>query len=266
MDGPLVFFYKDDVMVIESTHNETVKRARSLRMKKERELRALHMIEGERMLREALQAGVCIEEVFLQEGHSDTEAALNARGIAWHLVSRSVLESLADTKTPQWVCACVKTPPLTPPSAFPSGLIVALDAVQDPGNLGTIIRTADALGAQGVLLGKGCCDAFSPKTLRATMGSVYHLPIWECALEETLRGLAADGFTLLCAHLSGKEELPRLQDKCVLVIGNEGNGVCEAVSSLCSLYRLPMPGKAESLNASVAAGILIYEVTRHMKM
>ena len=252
-------------MIIESTHNDAVKQAKALHMKKERDARSLHMIEGERMLREALQANVSIEEAFLEEGHAETEAALSARGIPFRLVSRPVMESLSDTKTPQWVCACVKTPSLAPPQAFPDGLLVALDAVQDPGNLGTIIRTADAMGACGILLGEGSADPFAPKALRATMGSIYHLPVWRCSLPALLPQLDAQGFTLLCAHLRGREELPDIDRRCLLVIGNEGNGVSEEVASKCCLYRLPMPGKAESLNASVAAGILIYELSKHIK-
>ncbi len=252
-------------MLIESTRNETVKRAKALHMKKERDASGLHFIEGIRMLQEALKADIKIEEAFLEEGHAEIAELLEQKGAQVHLVSRTVMESVSNTQTPQWVCACVRTPENELPQRFPQGLIVALDAVQDPGNMGTIIRSADALGAGGVLLGDGCADPFSPKALRSTMGSVYHLPVWKCNLPKIMTRLSGQDFLLLCAHLKGSELFPDLPSKSVLVIGNEGNGVSDEVASLCYLYRLPM-GRAESLNASVAAGILIYEMARHMNL
>ncbi len=253
-------------MIIESTQNESVKRARALHTKKERDLRRLHFIEGERMLCEVLQAdSAIIETAFIEDGHPDITARLIDRGAKINLVTRAVMESLCDTQNPQWVCACVKTPDMEPPELFPNGLIIALDTVQDPGNLGTIIRTADAMGAVGILMGEGCADAFSPKALRATMGSVYHLPIWKASLLNELSKLKYQGFDLICAHLKGREKFPHIGSGAVLIIGNEGNGVSDEIASICSLYRLPMYGKAESLNASVAAGILIYEISRYMK-
>ena len=141
-------------------------------------------------------------------------------------------------------------------------LIAALDALQDPGNLGTIIRTADAMGAAAVLLGTGSTDAFSPKALRAAMGSTYHLRIFQCELSETLPKLRESGFSLVCGHLAGEERLPMLNRDCVIVIGNEANGVSDGIARLCSLCRLPMLGRAESLNASAAASILIFETAK----
>ena len=163
------------------------------------------------------------------------------------------------------VCATVKTPDQPIPEYYPAGLIVALDCVQDPGNLGTILRTADAMGACGLLLGEGCADPYAPKPLRAAMGSIYHIPVWQGNLENEAARLAAQGFTLVCGHLKGTDVLPEPGEKCVLVIGNEGNGVSDAIAAQCEKYRLPMYGFAESLNASVAAGILIYELARKMR-
>ena len=134
--------------------------------------------------------------------------------------------------------------------------------MQDPGNLGTIIRTADAMGAAAVLLGTGSTDAFSPKALRAAMGSTYHLRIFQCELSETLPKLRESGFSLVCGHLAGEERLPMLNRDCVIVIGNEANGVSDGIARLCSLCRLPMLGRAESLNASAAASILIFETAK----
>ena len=250
-------------MLIQSTQNDTVKRMRSLAAKKGRQETGLHFIEGERLVREAIASGADIAELFIEEDREAEEIASSAAKV--YTVTRRVLESMTDTGTPQWICAAVRTQDTTPPKAYPDGLIVALDRVQDPGNLGTILRTADAMGAVGLLLGSGCADPFGPKVLRSTMGSLYHIPLWQGELTRELPKLRQAGFSLICGHLDGEETLSPVGDKCVLIIGNEGNGVSGEVANLCEKYRLPMYGRAESLNASVAAGILMYELARAMR-
>ena len=252
-------------MVIESTRNETVKRARALAQRKGRLEQGVHFIEGEKLVREAVVSGAQFVDAFIEDGHDLMAAVLSGSGANVYTVRRSVMESLTQTGTPQWVCATVKTPDQPIPEYYPAGLIVALDCVQDPGNLGTILRTADAMGACGLLLGEGCADPSAPKPLRAAMGSIYHIPVWQGNLENEAARLAAQGFTLVCGHLKGTDVLPEPGEKCVLVIGNEGNGVSDAIAAQCEKYRLPMYGFAESLNASVAAGILIYELARKMR-
>ncbi len=253
-------------MPITSTKNETVKLLRSLKDRAARRETGLHLIEGERLVFDALESGAEAEYILAEEG-SSAEAALWGNGMRFLSVSRAVLEAVSDTKTPQGVAAAVRTPQLTPPEngEYPAGLTVALDRLQDPGNLGTIIRTADAMGVSSILLSPGCTDPFSPKALRAAMGSTYHLPLFEASLTEELPKLRSAGRTLICAHLHGSEELPAIGKNCVLVIGNEGNGASDEVAALCELYRLPMPGRAESLNASVAASILIYEFSKRLR-
>lgn len=250
-------------MLIQSTQNDTIKRMRSLAAKKGRQETGLHLIEGERLVREAIASRADIAELFIEEGREAEDIASSAAKV--YTVTRRVLESITDTGTPQWICAAVRTPDTTPTENYPKGLIVALDRVQDPGNLGTILRTADAMGAVGLLLGSGCADPFGPKVLRSTMGSVYHIPLWQGELAHELPRLRQDGFSLICGHLAGTESLPAVGDKCVLIIGNEGNGVSDEVADMCEKYRLPMYGRAESLNASVAAGILMYEIAKDMR-
>lgn len=252
-------------MLIESTRNETVKRARALAARKGRLEQGLHFIEGDKLVREAVVSGAQIVDAFIEEGHELMTAVLQGSGAAVYTVKRPVMETLTHTETPQWVCATVRTPVNTLPEYYPAGLIVALDGVQDPGNLGAILRTADAMGAVGFLLGEGCADPYAPKPLRAAMGSIYHIPVWQGNLGEELPKLKDQGFTLVCGHLKGGEALPDAKDRCALVIGSEGSGVSDGVAELCDQYRLPMYGFAESLNASVAAGILIYELARKMR-
>lgn len=267
----MVYYYKitsereKAMLLIESTRNETVKRARQLAARKGRLEQGLHFIEGDKLVREAVVSGAELYEVFIEEGHELMAAVLEGAGAKVYTVKRTVMETLTLTDTPQWVCATVRTPNVPAPEYYPEGLIVALDAVQDPGNLGTILRTADAMGAVGLLLGEGCADPYAPKPLRAAMGSIYHLPVWQAKLEQELIKLKEQGYTLVCGHLKGGSELPKATDRMCLVIGNEGNGVSDGVAELCQKYTLPMYGFAESLNAAVAAGILIYELAKSMR-
>ena len=247
-------------MIIESRANERVKEARKLLLRKERKESGLHLIESEKLVREAVSSGAAIVSCFIEDGF----AFVPPESAACYTVTRAVLESLCESQTPQGIVAVVQTPALTPPEQYPAGLVVVLDGVQDPGNVGTILRSADAFGAAGILLSPACADVFAPKTLRAAMGSTYHLPVWQGELVPELQKMRQQGFTALCGDLRGSETLPALNASVALVIGSEGNGVSDAVASQCVRYRLPMRGRAESLNASVAAGVLLYVVSEAM--
>lgn len=213
------------------------------------------------MLQEAVISCMQLVEGFVEEGRELEAAILEGSGATVYTVTRPVMEALCNTQTPQGVCATVQTPQFhMPPHS--SGMLIALDTLQDPGNLGCILRTADAMGAAGVLLGEGCADPYAPKCMRAAMGSTYHMPLWKGDLKEALLRLQEDGVYCICGHMQGEEGLPPMKDRCVIVIGNEGNGVNEDIASLCAKVRLPMYGKAESLNASIAASLLMYEVAK----
>ena len=247
-------------MLIESRANERVKEARKLLLRKERKESGLHLIESEKLVQEAISSGAKIVSCFIEEGFAFTPP----EGAVLYSVTRAVLESLCESQTPQGVVAIVETPSLTPPETYPNGLIVVLDGVQDPGNVGAILRSADAFGASGLLLSPACADAFSPKTLRAAMGSTYHLPVWQGELLPEIAKMRQSGFTALCGDLQGIETLPRLSSNVALVIGSEGGGVSQAVAEQCERFRLAMRGRAESLNASVATGVLLYVVSEAM--
>ena len=252
-------------MTITSVKNETVKQLRRLLDRKARRETGLHLIEGERLVLDALNSGVVPDKIFIEEGKDRLEEAVRDFGLPFINVSRNVISACCDTETPQGILACVHTPDQTVPETYPEGLIVILDAVQNSGNVGTVIRTADAMGASCMILGEGCADAFSPKALRAAMGSCYHIPVYAGELIPELEKLKAQGFSLICGHLGGKEEFPGIGRNCAVVIGNEGNGVSNKVASQCELVKLKMYGKAESLNASVAAGIFIYKIAERMR-
>ena len=248
---------------ITSRTNEIIKQARALQQAKARHAQRLHLAESDKLVREAISSGASICRLFMEDGYPLPEAAL-AMDEAY-TVSRSVMESLCESITPQHACAVVRTPDTRPPERYPDGLVVVLDCVQDAGNVGTILRTADAFGAVGLFCGTGCADPFSGKALRAAMGSTYHLPVWQGDAADALDRLCVQGFTCVCGHLRGSECLPPVTGRMALVIGNEGNGVSDDVASRCALYRLPMRGRAESLNAAMAAGIMIYEFTGQME-
>lgn len=248
-------------MIITSVKNEKIKGLRSLNTRKGRREMGLHLIEGERLVFDALASGIVPDTVLVAQWNDAVKARLEDMGIPFTEVTNEIMEAVCDTDSPQGICAAVKTPDTTPPAKYPTGLIVALDRIQDPGNLGTVLRTADAFGAVGILLGEGSADPFSTKTMRAAMGSTYHIPIWQGVLTQELPLLKEQGFSLVCGHLKGSETLPTTGCSKVLVIGNEANGASDEVADLCELYRLPMKGRAESLNAAIAAAILIYKLS-----
>ena len=242
---------------ITSRTNPRIQRARSLRESKYRRETGCHFIEGDKLVREALMSEAALETVFVREEY----AGLRDFPCEVIEVSDSVMDALSTAGTPQSLCAVAKTPVAPLPVAF-MGTILRLEDVQAPGNVGTLIRTADALGAGAVILSPRCADPFSPKTLRSSMGSVYHLPVYVTDIPDALRTLTAQGYTCLCGHLKGSETLPPKTDKMALLVGNEGNGVTDEAAALCYAYRLPMAGRAESLNAAVFGAILLYEILR----
>lgn len=147
--------------------------------------------------------------------------------------------------------------------------LLLLENIQDPGNAGTILRTAEGAGANGVILSRDCVDLYNPKTIRSTMGSIYRMPfLYADSLEAVVPVLRAKGIRTYAAHLQGKNSYDEenYRTGCAFLIGNEGNGLSEALSSSADiLVRIPMKGKLESLNAAIAASILMYEVCRQRR-
>ena len=241
-----------------------MQRLRALKDAKARREAGLFLVEGEVMIREALGCGLKLRELVAEEAHADfaQEICGGARGF---IVTRSLLETICDTRTPQGVCAAFELPEPVALEKLPER-IVALDGVQDPGNLGTIWRTADAAGFQALLLGAGSADALSPKVLRAAMGSGFRLGFALAdPLSEALDALRGRDYRILVSDLAGADFYARgeIGERFVLVIGNEARGVSDAVREAADCrVKLPMRGGAESLNAAVAAGIMMYELMR----
>ncbi|MEK8132128.1 RNA methyltransferase [Paenibacillus filicis] len=263
--------------VISSAQNPRVKQWAELQSRKGRDKSGRFIIEGLHLVEEALNSElVPPETVVYAEDRKAVCAPLLARaraaGIECVAVAESVLAKCTDTLTPQPVFAVVPKLPwrlsdLMKPAAAgtASALVIAIDGMQDPGNLGTIIRSADAVGATGIVLGKGTVDLYNPKTVRSTMGSLFHLPIVSADLTECLPQAAEAGAQVIGTSLQGAVPLYDcdLRPATWIVIGNEGQGVSEAVSERVGRHVLiPMQGRAESLNAAMAATVMLFEAAR----
>ena len=253
-----------DMDSITSAKNPLIKSMKALRERKGRQAQRRFLVEGDVMIREALQCGLSVHDALFTEAHGDFAAFLSEKGACVHQVPPELLKSVCDTLTPQGICAAFDWPDPLPVEDVPK-LIVALDGVQDPGNLGTIWRTADAAGFGALLLGTGCADPLSPKVQRAAMGSGFRVPfMFSENLSETLSVLKKRSYRVVVSDLRGEDfyNRPSPGDAFALVIGNEAHGVSEAVRQVADMrLKLPMRGGAESLNAAVAAGILMYGLT-----
>lgn len=180
-------------------------------------------------------------------------------------VPRDVMASLSAMEAPQGVLFAGVIPDAPWPQALPPGRYVVLDAMQDPGNVGTVLRTADAFGAGGVFLLGGCADAYHPRTLRSAMGAVFRLPVWRSEPGPLAQLLEKSGLPLYGAALgAGAADLRRADlRRCAIAIGSEGRGLGAETLALCrGLLRIPMAPRCESLNAAAAAAVLLWESAR----
>ncbi len=215
------------------------------------------MIEGWHLFEEAVQAGVTIEKVFALESYRDQLVAFPQT--IW--VSEEILLDLADTQTPQGIVAVIQKEEVGLPDLH-QGKYLFLEDVQDPGNVGTMIRTADAAGFTGVIVSDKSADIYSLKTLRSMQGSHFHLPIYRMPLVSFVEEAKKSNLPILATTLSRESkdyrELSSLENF-VLVMGNEGQGISSVMAeSADQLVHIGMKGRAESLNVAVAAGILMF--------
>ena len=241
--------------IITSKANSVVKNAKKLHQKKYR--KSAYLIEGWHLFEEAVQAGVTIEKVFALESYRDQLVAFPQT--IW--VSEEILLDLADTQTPQGIVAVIQKEEVGLPDLH-QGKYLFLEDVQDPGNVGTMIRTADAAGFTGVIVSDKSADIYSLKTLRSMQGSHFHLPIYRMPLVSFVEEAKKSNLPILATTLSRESkdyrELSPLEDF-VLVMGNEGQGISSVMAeSADQLVHISMKGRAESLNVAVAAGILMF--------
>lgn len=262
--------------MISSTANAKVKQVVQWQSKaKERRKDAVFLAEGFKMYAEA--PADWIREVYLSVSGQEKigqdiyiKKKLDQTG--FEIVSDEVMEKMADTQTPQGILTVLKRPEYTLDAILSkeNGLYVVLEDLQDPGNLGTIMRTGEGAGVTGVILSKGCVDIFNPKTIRATMGSIYRVPfIYTEDLQEILQKMKKLGIHSYAAHLQGKEYYTgySFREGTAFLIGNEGNGLTKECADAADRYvKIPMEGQLESLNAAVATALLIYEAKRQRSL
>ena len=241
--------------IITSKANSVVKNAKKLHQKKYR--KSSYLIEGWHLFEEAVQSGAKIEKIFAltEYGEKLTDYPQTV------FVTEEILLDLADSQTPQGIVAIVQKEEEQLPD-FTSGKYLFLEDVQDPGNVGTMIRTADAAGFSGVIVSSKSADIYSLKTLRSMQGSHFHVPIYRMAVETFIEEAKKGNLPILATTLSQNSkdyrELVRLEDF-ALVMGNEGQGISPLMAEQADqLVHISMKGQAESLNVAIAAGILIF--------
>ena len=257
-------------MKITSRKNQLVAQSRGLlREKKIRDEEGLFAVEGVKLCLEALSAGITAKWALVSETASEkfVEAVTEIRqNCAVTVVSDDVYSYLSEQKSPQgiFLAGQILDKFVNLDRILNSDKILLLDCVQDSGNLGTMLRTAEALGIGGAVLGEGCADVWSPKTLRASMGSAFRLPSCVMDTVSAVKAVKEKGFAVYAAMLDGTAQ--RLgsfdfPEKTAVVIGNEGHGVSHEVAGLCRKVYIPIQG-AESLNAAAAAAILCWELSK----
>jgi len=257
--------------VLTSDANPRVKLARRLHERRQREKEGLFLLEGPHLLEAALGAGAAVREAFCTAAFAEAHATLAGRLDAspWPVweVSETLLRRLAATEEPQGVVAIAELlPDAAEPPVAPGLLVLALEGVSDPGNVGTALRAAHAAGASCVVLGPGCCDRFNPKAVRASVGALFAVPTLAVDdLAALLRRLREGGARVAVAEPRGARRCweADLRGPAVVVVGSEAHGASDAVrAEATERVAIPMPGGAESLNAAAAAAILLYEASR----
>ena len=257
--------------VISSKDNEIVKSVKKLKEKKYRDLENAYIVEGIKMVREAIEEKALIRQIIICDDceKSDSIPKELMYEIAKYdciYVTSKVFKYISEVQTPQGVLAVIEKNNGDLDINYNEDIIVALDDIQDPGNLGTILRTVDSVGLTQILVSKGTADCYNPKVVRSSMGAIYRVKVIECEdLLETLKEVKKNKFKVLVTSLgdNSKNIYDMKYNKKVLVIGNEANGVEERIMNIADeKIKIPMLGRTESLNAAVATGIVLYEYVR----
>lgn len=255
------------MITIESKDNNLFKETKKLKEKRGRNKTKKYIIEGFRLVQEAFKAGVKVDKVFVScssEDKIEEYLGIYIEKTKVYLLKDELLNELCQTETPQGIVAVldINNAVVNKEGSF----YLLCDKVQDPGNLGTIIRTAHAAGVDGIILTKGTVDIYNPKVVRATMGSMFYIPIiFEDEEYSQTKELLEQGFSMIATSLQGDKNFfeEDLTGKVIVSMGNEGNGVSEEIYNLSDKkVKIPMPGGAESLNVSVATAIILYEKVR----
>lgn len=261
-------------IMITAKDNEKVKYTKSLLKTKNRTKESKFIIEGYRILTLAIECSADVEYVFINEDFENKEEnikfldILKEKNIKTYKTTNKIFEDLVDTETTQGILGVVKFKQKDIEESLDdnSRFVLILDRIQDPGNMGTIIRTADAAGIDAIIALKGCVDIYNPKVIRSTMGSIFDMNIIHTTQDEALRLLKLKNFDIVSSYLDTNNFYNSVEYnyKTALVIGNEANGINEElVSKSDVLVKIPIYGKAESLNAAISSAILMYEIKKY---
>lgn len=255
------------MIYIESKDNNLFKETKKLKERRNRTKEGKYLIEGFRLIQEAFKANMEIEYLMINE---ESEEKLDEYLYGYiekdniYIMKNNLFNILTSTETPQGAIAVVKNREFK--SDINGEFFLLCDKVQDPGNLGTIIRTAHAAGVDGIILTKGTVDIYNDKVIRSTMGSLFYVPIIQEDENLTfIKALKEDGFSLVATSLQESKDFfeSDLKGKMILSVGNEGNGISDEVFELADKkVKIPMPGGAESLNVAIATSIILFEKVR----
>lgn len=258
------------MQVITSKDNDVIKNIRKLKDKKYREAENKYIIEGIKLIEEAIEENAKLDTVVVCEdcvqNHTIEQKILYE--IAKYnciYVSEKVFNAVTEVNNPQGILAVVKKDKREEEIKYDEDMIVVLDGIQDPGNLGTILRTVDSVGLHQIIVSEQTADAYNPKVVRSTMGAIYRVNIIVSHnLVETLKEIKKHKYKILATSLQTEKSIYDIQyQKKVLVIGNEANGVSKEILEMADeKVKIPMLGKTESLNASVATSVILYEYVR----
>lgn len=250
---------------ITASSNGKYKYVKALSQKKARKKYGEYTIEGIKSVGDALKSDRTVTAVYVSDSFYKNGSFLYPDNIPLYKVSDELFAKMCDTKTPQGILAVLKVETDNEFTADLSEKYIYCDNVSDPGNLGTIIRTADAAGFDAVLLSDGCADLYSPKTVRASMGSFFNMRTVENVTCDMLKEYCDMGFSIIGGALledSADYREADMTKPCIIAVGNEANGIREEILKICAHVKIPILGRAESLNAAVAAAILMYELVR----
>lgn len=258
------------MQVITSKDNEIVKSIKKLKEKKYRMQEQAFLVEGIKLVQEAIQEQMTIRKVVICEDCT-TDASID-QNLLYEIakqdciyVSKNVFYTLTDVVNPQGILAVIEKKSEESSIDYQEDMIIVLDGIQDPGNLGTILRTMDSAGFKQIILSENSADPYNPKVVRSTMGAIYRINMIQSTnIIETLKNIQKNKFQVVATSLQTQETIYTMDyHKKVIVIGNEANGVSKEVLELAGKkVKIPMLGKTESLNAAVATSIIVYEYVR----
>ena len=255
---------------ISSKDNSLIKHIKRLKEKKYRDEYGEYVIEGLKLIKEAIQENTEIKHIVVCDGCDNSEMIeshlkFEMARLDFIYVPQNIFKLLSDVENPQGVLAVIGKASKKINIDINEDIILALDDIQDPGNLGTILRTADSVGLKQILVSKGTADSYNPKVVRSTMGAIFRVNVIECEnLKESLKNLQKKDYKVMTTSLKSKKTIFEVNyKKKIIVIGNEANGVSKEILNLADeKVIIPMLGKTESLNASVATGVILYEYVR----